>query len=136
MAEEAVDCAVEVGGLEAQPCVTHNLTLLGAEEKTDHAEPEKLLDPALPYTLTDVERAVTEEMAVTLADVLCRRTRSLFLDVEAAKRIAPQVAETMGDSLGKSRDWAASQIDALENLLPSYSPAVSQSPSVDDPEGS
>lgn len=136
MAEDAVDCAIEVGGLDTKSCVTHDLTLLGAEEKADAGNSGRLLDPALPYTVDDVERAVTEEMAVTLADVLCRRTRSLFLDVEAAKRIAPLVVETMGNALGKPEDWSASQIDALKHLLPSYSPAVSQSPSVDDPEGS
>ena len=92
MAEEAVDKACTLGGLGAQPCLTRDLPLL-------HSGPVKgdLLDAELPYTLGDIDRGLKEEMAMTLDDLLSRRTRSLLLDSEAVVRIARR--ETDGRTL-------------------------------------
>lgn len=136
MAEDAVDRAADTAGLDRVPCRTRDLPLVGAGKSDGPGPEEKWLDPALPYTREDVEKAVKAEMAMTLVDVLSRRTRSLLLDVNATKRIAPEVAELVSRSLGASPEWEASELKALDELLPSYSPAVSQSPSVLDPEGS
>lgn len=135
MAEDAVDRAIEVGGLEAQPCCTADLTLLGAEANPVDSKGE-LLDSDLPYTKEDVDRAVSEEMAMTLPDLLCRRTRAMFLDVEAARRIAPAVVKRMAERGGNSAAWEKEQLENLEKVLPTYSPPVSHSPSLVASEGS
>lgn len=102
MAEEAVDRAVGVGGLESRPCGTADLPLSGGQEEGGlSGEP---LAPELPWSWADVERAVREEMAMTPADVLARRTRCLFLDAEASRRVAPGVIEWMGAELGWNED--------------------------------
>ncbi len=117
MAEDAVDKAVEMSGLEPRPSVTENLAIAGA----DFTVGDDKLHPNLPYTHKDVVRAVRDEMARTLEDVLARRTRSLFLNARAAVEMSPKVAAIMAAELGKDKDWVASEIVALKKLAASYS---------------
>lgn len=109
MAEEAVDRAAEVGGLPDRPPVTADLPLLVPRED---GVSEKL-DPALPYQMHQVDRAVREEMAMTLDDVLARRTRCAFLDEEATRRCAPKVAARMAELLGREQDWVRSELESF-----------------------
>jgi glycerol-3-phosphate dehydrogenase len=71
------------------------------------------LDEALPYGMDDVDRAVREEMAMTLDDVLSRRTRAAFLDEAAVRRCAPKVAARMASLLGRDESWIADQHGSL-----------------------
>lgn len=131
MAEDAVDCAIEVGGLGPRPCITYDLPLTGAESVSDEAKDSagRNLDPDLPYTMTDIENAVREEMGMTLMDVLSRRTRATFLDTSAAFRVAEQVLPWMEKQLGKDSQWVASQRLAFKKEMDSYIFPTSQSPS-------
>jgi glycerol-3-phosphate dehydrogenase len=45
---------------------------------------------ALTYTGAEVVWAVRHELALTVEDVLARRTRALFLNARAALRTAPR----------------------------------------------
>jgi glycerol-3-phosphate dehydrogenase len=94
MAENAVDKASELGRLEKQPCVTRDLPI-PPPESFDGTR----LHPAFTYTTGDIERAVRNEMARTLEDVLARRTRSLFLNAIAAMNIAPKVAGILAEEI-------------------------------------
>ena len=105
MGEDAVDRAASFTGLPIRPCLTGDLTLLDAPG-TGGGE---LLDVALPYGMDDVDRAVREEMAMTLDDVLSRRTRATFLDEEAAQRCARKVANRIAALLGRDAAWVAAQ---------------------------
>lgn len=66
------------------------------------------LSPGLPYLRAEVVFAVRYEMAITLEDVLSRRTRALLFDRAAAARIAPEVARLMAPLL----DWDAERIES------------------------
>jgi glycerol-3-phosphate dehydrogenase len=55
-----------------------------------------------------VRHAVRSEMARTVADVLARRSRLLFLDARRAHDLAPRVGELMAEELGPDFDAAAS----------------------------
>jgi glycerol-3-phosphate dehydrogenase len=79
MGEDAVDTAIKAAELERRECITYDLPI----EASKSVAGERL-HPDLPYTRDDVIRAVREEMAVTLEDVLARRTRALFLNAKAA----------------------------------------------------
>ncbi|MDF1823949.1 MAG: glycerol-3-phosphate dehydrogenase/oxidase [Verrucomicrobiales bacterium] len=133
MAEDTVDCFAEVGGLATKPCSTHDLTLLGNEEGESGGEQ---IHPSLPYTWHDIERAVKSEMATTLDDILSRRTRSLLLDVEAAREVAPKVARRVCDLLGEDDHWIDRQLNAFLKNSESYSAPTSQSASEAESEGS
>ncbi len=106
MGEEAVDRAVEVAGLPRRPCRTADLAL----RQTSEVGNSELLDPELPYCMGEVDRAVREEMALTLDDVLSRRTRSAFLDEAASRRCAPKVAKRMAELLGRDERWVREEV--------------------------
>lgn len=143
MAEDVIDKAISVGGLEKRECQTQTLHLHGYKSGhhsveawvsygSDAAELEKiiqehpdfghLLHPRLPYLPVEVIWAVRKEMARTLEDVLARRTRSLFLDVHASLEIAPRVASLMAKELGFSPDWEQEQCQAFAELAKNYLP--------------
>lgn len=109
MGEEAVDRAARVGGLPVRPSLTADLTLL----VPDDAEVSEALDPDLPYQMHQIDRAVREEMAMTLDDVLSRRTRIAFLDEAAARRCAPKVAARMARLLGRDARWIREEVEAF-----------------------
>jgi glycerol-3-phosphate dehydrogenase len=81
------------------------------------AEP---LDGALPYTGAEVVWAVRHELALTLEDVLARRTRALFLNAQAALRMAPRVVELMARELGRDGAWQAAQLAAFSEVAKGY----------------
>ena len=58
------------------------------------------LSPELPYLRAEVVHAARHEMALTVADVLARRTRAQILDRAAALAAAPAVAGLMAGELG------------------------------------
>ena len=107
MAEDAVDRAASLGDLPTRPCQTADLPL-SDEAATGGGE---LLDEALPYGMDDVDRAVREEMAMTLDDVLSRRTRATFLDEAAVRRCGPKVAARIAEILGRDERWIADQLE-------------------------
>lgn len=118
MAEDAVDRAGQIDGLEPQKCVTADLRIDGPAN--DEIESERL-HPDLPYTEADIVRAVRFEMARKLEDVLGRRTRALFLNAQAAVDVSPKVAEIMAAELGKDEAWIDSEINSFKELASSYS---------------
>lgn len=132
MAEDAVDCAAEIGGLAPRPCATADLPLL-SDESGDAGE---RYHPDLPCHAGDVRRAVEKEMALTLDDVLSRRTRCLLLDAAASAEIAPAVCGEMARLLGRDETWIAAELEAFSGIVASYSGPTSQRESEVEPEGS
>ena len=129
MAEDCVNQAATLARLPDKPCVTHDLRIHGfhadaasfgglrvygsdapAIRELDHGEP---LHPALPYAGAEVLWAVREEMALTVEDVLARRTRALFLNAGASIEMAPKVAGLMAGELQRDESWKASQVESF-----------------------
>ena len=75
------------------------------------------LVPGLPYLKAEAVYAVRYEMALTLEDVLSRRTRALLLDVAATAGAAPSVAELVGAERGWSADERARQVETFLALV-------------------
>jgi glycerol-3-phosphate dehydrogenase len=63
------------------------------------------LAPAYPYIDGEVKYAVQSEYAQTAVDVLARRTRLSFLDVQAALEATPMIIDIMGEEL----KWSAAR---------------------------
>jgi glycerol-3-phosphate dehydrogenase len=74
-------------------------------DRPDLAAP---LVPGLPYLRAEALYAVRYEMALTLEDVLSRRTRALLLDASATAEAAPEVARLLAEEIG----WDAAEIEA------------------------
>lgn len=139
MAQELILRAHYEAGLPYTPCQTETMKLHGWMKKVDYDDPlyyygsdaaairylqhqgyARLLHPELPYTTAEVVWAVGNEMAMTLEDVLSRRTRALVLDAKAALAAAPLVADIMMKELGKDENWKAEQLAAFTRLAQGY----------------
>jgi glycerol-3-phosphate dehydrogenase len=136
MAEGCVNEAAKIARLPRRRCATEELRLHGyaTSAKTDPlavygsdavairdlmaADPALAgpLHPALPYRGAEVVWAVRAEMARTLADVLARRTRALFLNAKAALAMAPRAAELMAKELGRDEKWVSEQVRVVKEL--------------------
>lgn len=139
MAEDCVDHAATLAELEPRPCPTHTLAIHGACEddacveglevygrdgldlkatmRGPDAEP---FTTSLSYTPAEVRWAARYEMARTVDDVLARRSRCLLLDARAAVEIAPAVARTLAEELGRDPAWQAEQVEAFGAIATGY----------------
>lgn len=142
MAEDTLSFAIRRRMLPNRTCQTRTTKLHGAIDASaaqagslsrygsDALQVENLfsqnpalaatIDKSLPFTLAEVVYAVRHEMARTVEDVLSRRTRSLLLDAEAARRAAPVVARTMAAELGASFEWIDQQVAAFDRLAQAF----------------
>ncbi len=65
--------------------------------------------PGLPYTGAELVYAAREEMALTLDDVLARRTRARIQRAHDAMAAAPAVARLLAPEMGWDEREAAGQ---------------------------
>ncbi len=70
-----------------------------------------------PYLEAEVLYAVQNEMACSAVDVLARRMRLAFLDVEAARQALPRVLELQGNLLGWDEARLKQETEAFQNYL-------------------
>ncbi|MBN1382777.1 MAG: glycerol-3-phosphate dehydrogenase/oxidase [Deltaproteobacteria bacterium] len=145
MAQDTIDQAAVVAGLERRPCVTENMRIHGWLKNINPQEPlgyygsdvlriRRMIDEApalgerlykdLPYLKAEVVWAVRNEMARTIEDVLSRRTRALLLNARASMEMAPVVAELMAAELKKNKTWQKKQVAAYRKLAAGYLPAL------------
>jgi glycerol-3-phosphate dehydrogenase len=141
MAEDAVDQAETMAGLEERPCKTDHLQIHGwsrqaitepslrvygadapAIQEIARKEPAlaEKLHPELPYLSAEVVWAVRAEMARTVEDVLARRTRALLLGARASIEAAPRVAELMARELNRNDDWKKQTVRNFEQVAQGY----------------
>lgn len=107
MGQDVVDRAQGVGSLRNRPCTTAEFALdEGADVpgyfRTGERSSKVLIEQPF-LTEAMVRRMAQEEMAETVADVLARRSRALFLDARAARDAAGEVARILAAEKG----WSA-----------------------------
>ena len=141
MAEDVIDQAETVAGIEGRRCHTETLQIHGW---TQAAIRQKNLQPygsdavhladlmkatpalaqkvhkALPYQQGEIIWHVRHEMARTVEDVLARRTRALTINAQASIEAAPLVARLLATELGRDEAWQASQVAAYIALARGY----------------
>lgn len=140
MAEDTVNEAAVVAGLDERKSITENLRLHGwmknkatvpyAFYGSDAASIQKIaneqdgwdqpLHPNLPYIPAEVVWAARNEMARSVEDVLARRTRALLLDARASMEMAKPVADLLADELDRDDQWKQTQVDEYMNLARGY----------------
>ncbi len=143
MAEDTVNQAALIAGLPESECRTRKLRIHGWLKNMDpedslcaygsdavfirriiDADPamgEKLHDN-LPYVKAEIVWAVRNEMALTLEDVLARRTRALILDAAASMAIAGETARLMAAELDQGPEWLHRQVARYNDLARGYLP--------------
>jgi glycerol-3-phosphate dehydrogenase len=143
MAQDAVEQAQIMAGLEERPCTTEhlqihgwtkqsisepNLRVYGADapaiQELARKEPAlaEKLHSELPYIGAEVVWAVHQEMARTVEDVLSRRTRALLLGARASIEAAPRVAELMARELKRGEDWQKQTVRDFQQVAQGYLP--------------
>ena len=143
MAEDAIDRAALIAGLEERQSITKNLRIHGWLKNidpngalhyygSDEIAIKKMiarrpllgdkLHERLPFIKAEVIWAVQEEMARTVEDVLSRRTRALLLDAKASMEMAPETAKLMAAELRYGQDWENEQVLAYKELARNYLP--------------
>lgn len=141
MAEDVIDFAIKECGLNPAICKTKDILIHGGEGGavnsiadyyygsdlaalnkiiSDNPEMDALLHEAFHYKKAHVILAIRNEYAVTLDDVLARRTRALLLDARAAVEIAPLVARIMAAELNKDDVWITEQVNHFRELSSNY----------------
>ena len=142
MAEDAVDRAATLGGLPPVRSQTAEMKLHGWMEPPDEEtewervygadlpalqsiardDPglEQRLHPQLPFRQSEVIWAARHEMAISIEDVLARRTRSLFLDARASLEAAPVTARLLARELRKDAHWEQEQLVKYRAVAESY----------------
>ena len=136
MAEDVIDQAEMVSGVDQRRCETATLQIHGwtrAEIPEANLKPygadalevraidePRQLHPLLNLTAAEVRWHVRHEMARTVEDVLARRSRCLLLNARASIDAAPEVARLMAEELGTDESWVANQIKAYGALARGY----------------
>lgn len=141
MAEDTLDYAIDHKILPNLPCVTEHFLIHGATSQkskgnhlqlygsdktliqdliTERPELGEKLDENLPFLKAEVVWAVQYEMARSLEDVLARRVRALFLDSQAAIRMAPEVARIMAAELGRDQEWIEKELAQFNEIAQHY----------------
>jgi glycerol-3-phosphate dehydrogenase len=141
MGKHAVDNAAFACKLKRQTCVTATLKIHGYIENMDSddtlsvygCDAEKIkqlineqpalkekIHTSLSYSKATIVWAVQHEMAMTVEDVLARRTRALFLDAKAAMEAAPAVASLMAATLQKDEEWQQQQVKEFTAMANKY----------------
>ena len=141
MAEDTIDQAVLVAGLQEKPCITEDLRIHGwlknvdmnnhlhvygsdrvgiDQLKEENPELGEQIHPDLPYIKAEIIWAIRNEMAITIDDVLSRRTRMLLLNAQAALESAELVAEYLAQELDKDQAWVKQEVAEFNALAKEY----------------
>ncbi|MAD60963.1 MAG: FAD-dependent oxidoreductase [Myxococcales bacterium] len=141
MAEDVLEALSHRGFIPSSACQTEKLKLVGWQIEVDNidhisiygaerqqvnelsqtlSDGQEKLHPRLPYIQAEVIYAVRNEWAVTVEDVLSRRTRALLLDAQASIECAPLVAKLMAKELNHTQTWIDEQIVHYQKLAQAY----------------
>ncbi len=119
MAEDAVNNAAFVAKLPNNDCLTAQLPIQSSLKKQiEYSDDEHgLMDL---YSSENIRHYIEKEMAVTIEDILARRTRLLFLDAKAAINVAPHVAKNLAEIFNKDANWVNVQLADFIILAKQY----------------
>ena len=139
IAEDAIDASIPLGGLRKRKCKTKNLRVHGFKRRVKWDDPFHVygskarrlksygssidnisLSKKFFISNSIIYWSVTKEMAITVEDVLARRTRCLFLDSGESIRIAPQVAKKMAEIMEKDKTWIDKELKKFNTLCENY----------------
>ena len=139
IAEDALDKAISINKLKKKKCKTERTKLFGFKRNVSWSDPmhvygslkkkveslggindNKSLSNKFYISNNIIEWSIIHEMALTVEDILARRTRCVFLDSKESKRIAPIVAQKMADVLGEDDKWIDAELKKFNKLIKNY----------------
>ena len=138
--EDAIDSAIAVGGLSFSESITENLKIHGYNPNPDFNDPlhvygsdikkilrissdhkaNESLSKKINITKNQILWGIKNEMALSLEDILARRTRCLFLDVFETEKLIDDVLDIMADVLNKNQKWKTQEKLSFLSLIKKY----------------
>ena len=139
IAEDALNTAISINKLKKKKCKTERTKLFGFKRNVSWSDPmhvygsmkkkveslggindNKSLSKKFYISNNIIEWSIIHEMALTVEDILARRTRCVFLDSKESKRISPVVAQKMADVLGEDDKWIDAELKKFNKLIKNY----------------
>ena len=139
IAEDALNTAISINKLKKKKCKTERTKLFGFKRNVNWSDPmhvygsmkkkveslggindNKSLSKKFYISNNIIEWSIIHEMALTVEDILARRTRCVFLDSKESKRISPVVAQKMADVLGEDDKWIDAELKKFNKLIKNY----------------
>ena len=139
IAEDAINTAISINKLKKKKCKTERTKLFGFKRNISWSDPmhvygslkkkveslggindNKSLSNKFYISNNIIEWSIIHEMALTVEDILARRTRCVFLDSKESQRIAPIVAQKMADVLGEDDKWIDAELKKFNKLIKNY----------------
>ena len=139
IAEDAINTAISINKIKKKKCKTERTKLFGFKRNISWSDPmhvygslkkkveslggindNKSLSNKFYISNNIIEWSIIHEMALTVEDILARRTRCVFLDSKESKRIAPIVAQKMADVLGEDDKWIDAELKKFNKLIKNY----------------
>ena len=139
IAEDALNTAISINKLKKKKCKTERTKLFGFKRNVSWSDPmhvygslkkkveslggindNESLSNKFYISNNIIEWSIIHEMALTVEDILARRTRCVFLDSKESQRIAPIVAQKMADVLGEDDKWIDAELKKFNKLIKNY----------------
>ena len=139
MSEDLINSALSVGGFPERACITQNLPIYGYDYNSDWEDPmhvygseidkiksidesnfSKSISKEFFITKNMIIWSIRNEMSMKLEDILARRTRCLFLDVNETLKIAPKVSGIMAKEMNKNKEWIDKELKNFVKLASKY----------------
>ncbi len=141
MAKDAVNNAAFVAKLPIVKCSTRNLRLHGYSKSLHYGDRFSAygsdatvihsiiqeqphlaakVHPNFDYCYAEIVFSVQFEMAMTIEDILARRSRLLLLDAQATIDAAPVVAAFMRNLFAEDNQWEEEQLSSFLQLANGY----------------
>ena len=136
MGQDTIDHIIRNQNIKAKDSQTEKLQIFGYQKNISWDDPlyfygsEKhkvqamgsndRLSAILPITEAQIHYAIKYEMALSIEDILSRRTRCLLLNAKESMALAPKVAEIMAYYLKKDKNWEKKQTDLFILLASNY----------------
>ena len=139
IAVDALNTAISINKLKKKKCKTERTKLFGFKRNVSWSDPmhvygsmkkkveslggindNKSLSKKFYISNNIIEWSIIHEMALTVEDILARRTRCVFLDSKESKRISPVVAQKMADVLGEDDKWIDAELKKFNKLIKNY----------------
>ncbi|XP_060158411.1 glycerol-3-phosphate dehydrogenase, mitochondrial isoform X3 [Globicephala melas] len=113
MAEDTINAAVKTHNLKAGPSKTVGLFLQGGKDWS----PTLYIRLVQDYGLESEVKYGIKEYACTAVDMISRRTRLAFLNVQAAEEALPRIVELMGRELSWGDSKKKEELETARKFL-------------------
>ena len=118
IAEKVIDRSLNLIDLNQKKSATENLKIINGVKNIDYSK--KSLSTYLYLSKELILHYVRNEMAINLDDIMSRRSRCLFLNIEQSIAVALKVVEIMAKELSENNKWQKEQLKEFYELTKIY----------------